>query len=113
MRKLLMSIVFGTFLVLGACGGDGGNGGGSEEPADSGGDKVDTSEAEAIFKENCASCHGDDLSGGTGPDLTDVGTRLSEDEIKTQIEEGGNGMPPNLVEGEELETMSAWLAEKK
>lgn len=110
MKKLLMSIIFGTFLVLGACGGDGG---GSEEPADNGGATVDTAEAETIFKENCASCHGDDLSGASGPALTDVGSNLSKDEIKTQIEEGGNGMPPNLVSGDDLETLSAWLAEKK
>ncbi len=110
MKKLLMSIIFGIFLLLGACGGDGGS---SEEPADNGGETVDTSEAEAIYKENCATCHGDDLTGDVGPDLTAVGSKLSEDEIKTQIEEGGNGMTPNLVEGKELTTISAWLAEKK
>ncbi len=105
-----MAVIFGTVLVLGACGGDDG---GSEEPADNGGETADASEAEGIFKENCASCHGDDLSGGSGPDLTSIGDSMSEDEIESQIEEGGEGMPADLIEGDDKTTVANWLADMK
>lgn len=113
MKKWLMAIVFGIVLVLGACGG-GGDDGGSEEPAEEeSGETVDAGAAEDIYKESCASCHGGDLGGGAGPDLTSVGSDLSQDEIETQIEEGGDGMPPGLVSGDDLTTLSAWLADMK
>src|SRR5699024_12021610 len=59
---------------------------------ENGGEAVEEGEVatdpEAIFSQNCASCHGDDLSGGMGPDLTKVGSELSADEIKDIIENG-------------------------
>lgn len=111
MKKWLMAVVFGIILVLGACGGD--DDGGSEEPADNGAETADASEAEGLFKENCASCHGDDLSGDNGPDLTEVGSRLSEDEIEETIEDGADGMPGGLVSGDDLTMLTEWLAGKK
>ena len=85
MKKWLLTIVFGFALVLGACGGDDGDTG---EPADDGGDtdteesagdngdggSVDASAAEDAYQQNCASCHGADLSGGSGrnDDVTDL-----------------------------------------
>jgi len=52
-----------------ACGGDdpddsGGNNGG-ESDGDS--EKIDVGEAEELYEANCASCHGEDLSGENGP----------------------------------------------
>lgn len=111
MKKWLITVVFGTMLVLGACGGDGGSDDSSGD--DNGGDSVDTEQAESLYKESCASCHGEDLSGGTGPDLTSVGNDMSEDEIETQIEDGGNGMPGDLLEGDDKTTVAKWLADQK
>src|SRR5699024_10616675 len=68
-------------------------------------------EPEAIFESNCASCHGDDLSGGMGPDLTDVGSRLSEEEIHEIIMEGKGDMPPGLATDAESEVLSEWLSD--
>src|SRR5690625_7591747 len=77
MKKWLMAVLFGTLLVLGACGGGGddntqepadNNDEGTEEPADDGG-AVDTAAAEEIYQQSCASCHGEDLSGTAGPSL--------------------------------------------
>ncbi|MHB8889183.1 MAG: c-type cytochrome [Acidobacteriaceae bacterium] len=41
----------------------------------------------------CAHCHGADLSGGRGPDLRNVGHRLTRRQIQRQIREGGRSMP--------------------
>lgn len=69
---------------------------------------------EEIYKNTCASCHGDDLSGETATELQQVGNRLSEEEIKTIIIEGTDtGMPGGLVNNEEAEILSEWLAEQE
>src|SRR5690625_3719080 len=114
MKKWLMTVVFGSMLVLGACGGGGDNdASNNEESGSNSGNSVDATEDEEVYKENCASCHGEDLEGASGPELTTVGADMSEDEIATQIEEGGDGMPAGLIEGEEETTVSKWLADQK
>src|SRR5690625_442373 len=61
---------------------------------------------EALFENNCASCHGDDLSGGMGPDLTQIGNKHSADEIKEIILQGQGDMPAIDVEDEQAEARS-------
>ncbi|KGP73576.1 cytochrome c551 [Pontibacillus yanchengensis] len=130
MKKYVMAILFGSVLVLSACGGggeeDGGstdngedtqteeNGGDSSEDAggDSGGE-VNTAEAEKLYKQNCASCHANDLSGNVGPSLKQVGSKLDKSGIKEIIINGKGSMPPKQLEGQEAETVAAWLAMKK
>ncbi|WP_164216649.1 cytochrome c551 [Virgibacillus sp. YIM 98842] len=124
MKKWLLTIVFGSALVLGACGG--GDDGGTEEPADDGGDTdteesagdngdgggaVDTAAAEEAYEQSCASCHGADLSGGAGPDLQNVGSNYSAEEIADIIENGKGSMPAGLATGEDKDNIAAWLAE--
>ena len=121
MKKWLMAVLFGTLLVLGACGGGANdnanepaetNDEGTEEPADEGG-IVDTAAAEDAFQQSCASCHGQDLSGGAGPDLTDVGSRLSAEDIKDIIENGQGSMPGGLLSGDDATAVAEWLADHK
>lgn len=125
MKKWLFTILFGSALVLGACGG-GGDDGGNDEPADNGdtnteestgdesGGSVDTAAAEEMFQNNCASCHGADLSGGMGPDLTAVGADHSADDIVNIIQNGKGQMPAQKqVSEEDAQTLASWLAEKK
>lgn len=131
LKKYVMAILFGSALVLSACGGggeeDGGtttdngeenqteeNGGDSGEEAggDSGGE-VNTAEAEKLYKQNCASCHANDLSGNVGPNLQKVGSKLDKSGIKDIIINGKGSMPPKQLEGQEAETVAAWLAMKK
>ncbi|MCA0993225.1 MULTISPECIES: c-type cytochrome [Bacillales] len=84
--------------------------GGGEE----GGDSAGGGEAEKVFAQNCASCHGENLGGGAGPALEAVGGKYSKDEILDIIKNGkGGGMPAGLIQGEEAEMVAAWLAEKK
>lgn len=85
--------------------GEEGSGGESQ----GGGTTEDPSE---VFESNCASCHGSDLSGGAGPELQEVGDRLSEDEIQETIINGTDGgMPGGLVDDDQAAAIAKWLAE--
>jgi len=66
---------------------------------------------EAVYANSCAACHGQDLSGGAGPDLTAVGGSLSEDEIHEIIMNGKGSMPGGLVGNEEADLLTEWLSE--
>jgi mono/diheme cytochrome c family protein len=71
--------------------------------------------AEALFKANCMSCHGANLEGDFGPNLTKVGARLSKDKIAAQITNGGGDMPAQgkNVSAADIEVLAAWLAGMK
>jgi mono/diheme cytochrome c family protein len=70
--------------------------------------------AEAVFKQNCSSCHGQNLEGISGPNLTKVGSKYSVDEIKNIIKNGKGGMPPGMLKKQpEIEAVAKWLSEKK
>src|SRR5699024_5900714 len=68
-------------------------------------------EGEEVFQQNCATCHGDVLSGGNGPDLTKVGSEMSKDDIHDIIENGKGDMPTGIVAGEDAEIIAEWLSE--
>lgn len=66
-------------------------------------------EGATLFADNCASCHGEGGSGGgIGPTL--AGSGISADAARTAIETGPGSMPENLVAGDELEAVLAYLA---
>jgi|SRR5690625_1069273 len=85
----------------------------AEQNGENNGEEVELAEPEEIYANKCSSCHGDDLSGGMGPDLTAVGGSMSEDEILDVIENGQGDMPPGLAVGEEAEALAEWLSEKE
>ena len=66
---------------------------------------------EDVYEGQCASCHGGDLEGGTGPAL-DEG-QYDEDEILTAIEEGPGEMPADLVDGEEADAVTEFILEQE
>ena len=105
MKKSMLALIFGTALVLAACGGN---------DEDSSGASTQ-SEGEKITMQNCATCHGGKLQGmGNTPNLDKVGSRLSETEILDIIENGTKkGMPSGLIKGEDAKKVAAWLAEQK
>ncbi len=111
MKKWMMAIGLGAMLTLGACGG------GDEEDTSSNGDTGSNTasvDAEAVYAQNCAACHGANLEGMSGPALTDVGARLSAEEIEGIIRNGKGAMPANVIQDDdEITAVSAWLAEKK
>ncbi|ASN04736.1 cytochrome c551 [Virgibacillus necropolis] len=108
MKKWIIMLLVGVALVLSACGG---NESASDQAKDSGGDTI--TKAEEVFQNNCAYCHGSDLSGGAGPDLTEVGSRYSKEEITEIIINGKGAMPAGLVEGENADILASWLEKKK
>ncbi len=62
--------------------------------------KPTASSGERIYRNQCSLCHGKDLSGSPPmyPSLIDIDKRLSPEQIKARIEQGGGRMPsfPNL-----------------
>lgn len=112
MKTKLLALLMGTSLVLAACAG-GDEAGDDKEPATNGGGDTATVNAEEIFQKSCVSCHGQNLEGGAGPKLSDVGSRLSKEEIETVIAEGRGAMPKGLLQGEEASAVAEWLAAKK
>lgn len=113
MKKKLAALFMGTSLVLAlaACGGGGSNDGGSNDKG--GKESASAGDPAKIFSQKCSTCHGENLQGGMGPKLADVGSRLSKDQIKTTIEKGRGGMPAGLIKGDELEKVADWLSKKK
>jgi mono/diheme cytochrome c family protein len=65
------------------------------------------------FKDNgCQQCHTIRHNGGTkGPDLSGVGRRLSEAQIRTQVKKGSKSMPPfgEILKESELDDLVAYL----
>ncbi|MCS7458940.1 cytochrome c [Paenibacillus doosanensis] len=72
-------------------------------------------DADALYKQNCIACHGGNLEGKTGPNLTKVGGKLSKDQIAAKIGAGGGGMPAfkTQLKDTEIQGLADWLAAKK
>ncbi|MFD0711951.1 c-type cytochrome [Paenibacillus sp. GCM10027626] len=71
--------------------------------------------AEAIYKQNCIGCHAADLSGGVGPNLQKVGSRLTAEQIGVKITDGGSGMPAfkQSLDADQINALTQWLADHK
>lgn len=115
MRRQWSAIAIGLMVVaaLTACGGGSKSDQGAKPPqASDGGGTVN---AEAIYKSNCVTCHGADLTGGVGPSLQKIGAKLSKDQIAAKIANGGAGMPAfkNTLEDNEIAALADWLSTKK
>lgn len=110
MKKKLLTLLLGTSLVMGlaACGGD------KDNTKDKGNGGTETASAgQKIYDQKCSGCHGGDLKGGMGPDLSKVGSTLSKDEILDTIKNGKGQMPQNVVQGDDAEKVADWLSNKK
>ncbi|MCR6095120.1 c-type cytochrome [Salipaludibacillus agaradhaerens] len=113
--KKWMFAIFGTVLVLSACGGNdtntnepapennGNNVENTENAADSG--EYDLANGEQVYAQNCAACHGGDLTGASGPGLE---THTAE-AVEAAIQEGPGSMPADLVTGEDAADVAAWI----
>jgi len=112
MKWKLATLFLGASLALAACGGGNDNAGG-QNGGNAGGGGDTAAAAEQIFQQNCASCHGQDLSGGVGPNLQKVGSKYSADEIKDIIANGRGAMPGGIIKGEDADKVAEWLAAKK
>ncbi|KNH33029.1 cytochrome C551 [Exiguobacterium sp. Leaf187] len=121
MKNLLLALGLGTTLALAACGGsdDSSSSDSSstkeESTMNDDSSKTETAvDAEKIFANNCASCHGNNLEGNVGPNLTKVGSKYSSEEIQEIIKNGKGQMPAGILkEDEEIVAVADWLADKK
>jgi hypothetical protein len=67
--------------------------------------------ARDLFAKTCGSCHtlADAKSSGTfGPNLDDL--KPDEETVRTQIANGGGGMPPKLLDGADADKVAAYVA---
>lgn len=121
LKNLLLALGLGTTLALAACGGsddsssDDSSSTKEESTMSDDSSKTETAvDAEKIFANNCASCHGNNLEGNVGPNLTKVGSKYSSEEIQEIIKNGKGQMPAGLLkEDEEIVAVADWLADKK
>jgi cytochrome c551 len=116
---IAMAIGLLTVFLLAACGTNNRNASPSGQPpataahpgtaASPGAATVD---AQAVYKQNCVTCHATDMSGGMGPNLQHVGGRLSTAQIHDRIVNGGGGM--NAFKGRlsdaEIQALTEWLS---
>ncbi|MFD0711987.1 c-type cytochrome [Paenibacillus sp. GCM10027626] len=105
LQILLLALV--AMIVLAGCS--------SKESGGGNTDGLAVTDAEAIYKNRCLGCHGNDLQGRTGPNLQKVGASLTEAELAEKITNGNKGMPAfkKVLKQEEIDALAAWLAEKK
>src|SRR5262245_44567668 len=68
----------------------------------------DASHGAALFRQSCASCHGEGGTGGVGPRL--VGSGITVAAAKAQIDQGGGVMPAAIVTGQAEQDVLAYLA---
>ncbi|MFX3624782.1 MAG: cytochrome c551 [Ectobacillus sp.] len=109
MKKKFLVVAVGAALTLslGACGG------GKEESKSPTTETASGGAAEEIYQKSCASCHGGDLKGQVGPDLTKVGGKYSKEDIENIIKNGRGSMPAGTIQGDDVTTVAQWLSEKK
>lgn len=76
---------------------------------------VNAADAEAVYKQNCLSCHGGNMEGGMGPALNQLSGKYSPEEIAQIITKGQNGMPAfeGRLDQAQISNLSSWLASMK
>ncbi len=127
MLSFLRTLMLPTILVLvvaglaAGCGGDDDSGDGdsgstststSSDDGGGGDDGGGDIDAKSLFTSSCGGCHTLDdagTSGAVGPNLDDAAP--DESRVRAQIENGGGGMPANLLEGEEADAVAAYVAD--
>ncbi|MET3682438.1 cytochrome c550 [Alkalibacillus flavidus] len=70
---------------------------------------------EAYYENNCMSCHGGNLEGGTGPSLQNVSDDYSVEELQDIIANGVEGSPlmtGNYANDEQAQMLAEWLSEQ-
>lgn len=65
---------------------------------------------ENLFNKNCAGCHGLYL---TGTELGGPILGFSKKEVLEAIENGKEGMVPNILIGEDAERVAKWVSKRK
>lgn len=111
-RRLLFVCSAAAFLIfLSACGG-----GGEEKssPAASPKPLEGPEETVELYRNTCISCHGTELEGKMGEqsNLQTIGATMTKEQIRAQIENGGELMPPfkTRLKPEQIDALADWLS---
>lgn len=102
--RALRLIIIPVVLGLAACGG------GDEEPADRP-QQTATGEPKQVFASTCGGCHtlaDAGTSGSIGPNLDELKPDAAQ--VISAIETGPSSMPPNLLSGEEAQSVADYVA---
>ena len=94
MKALRLALLACIALALGACGGGDDSGGEATTTEATTTTAEGAAAGEAVFKDNCGSCHtlaAAGTSGTTGPNLDDL--KPDEATVEQQVRNGGGGMP--------------------
>lgn len=97
-------LLTGCLLLLGGCGG-------SNLEADPD-EPIDRDKGRQLFQTSCRACHAlsdADAAGVFGPDLDTL--QPDAERVREQIDEGGGGMPADILEGEEADLVALYVAE--
>lgn len=111
MKKLLAAVMMLAVVIgLAACNTD--------KNASTDTTKTAAVDAKAVLKAKCSTCHGQNLEGVIGPKLSDVGARLSKEQISTVVKSGRTGakgaMPGGLLtDQKEFDAVVEYLANAK
>jgi cytochrome c6 len=80
--------------------------------------KPDDDAGKKVFEANCVACHGDDGAGNAvgqslmAPDLrSDQVQKVSDDDLKKQVSEGKNNMPPfkDTLSADQIQAVVAYV----
>lgn len=106
MKKWSISLLLVLLLIVTACS----NAGNDNQPKE-----AKEISAEVLYKSKCLGCHAADLKGRVGPNLQQVGARLSGEQLNAIISDGAKGMPAfkKSLDQEEIEALVQWLSEKE
>jgi mono/diheme cytochrome c family protein len=102
---LLLAALVACSLGAAACSGSGSGARKADEP-------VDLDKGRQLFQTNCRVCHAlaDAKAAGTfGPDLDLL--QPDAERVREQIDEGGGGMPQDIIEGEDADLVAQYVAE--
>ena len=115
-HKVLWLIGLSLLVIMTACGGANSSEGTVADRSAADKTVADNErDIPALYKQNCLSCHGDQLQGRVGPNLQTVGDKMNTEELFDLIHDGRKGMPGfgKRLSEEEITLIAAWLAEQK
>lgn len=96
-------LIGGLSILLVACGGDDNadSNTATNSNTSSTSETSSVSEGEKVAQSSCIGCHGSNLTGGAGPDLTNLS--LSKEELIDVLVDGKGSMPAGTANGSEEE----------
>lgn len=106
----MIAVALTATVLFAACGQKSNTGGPAAQPGGAAPAGVET-----IYKNNCMSCHGQNLEGRVGPDLRKIGDKYDRAQIAAVIRDGKGSMPSfkGRLSDAQIDELAAWLADKK